>query len=144
MTKRKLSRRSRLALGALSLSGLAIVYIFQQVNYFHFLFTLETSTNITFIFNRTFRLLVNDLLCVIFIFVLFEEKKYVKMAYLVLVIELVVILPLYFLLKLKMEGDSEISSPLLSQIHRLIVNPMLMFALIAGFYYQRFLSAKNQ
>jgi len=144
MTKRKLSRRSRLALGALSLSGLAIVYILQQVNYFHFLFPLETSTNITFIFNRTFRLLVNDLLCVILIFVLFDEKKYVKMAYLVLTIELVVILPLYFLIKLKMEGDAEISSPLLSQIHRLIVNPMLMFVLIAGFYYQRFLSAKNQ
>lgn len=143
MTKRKLSRRSRVAIGVLSVSVLALVYVFQGVNYIHFFFPNEINPNIIFIFNRTLRLLINDLLCVILIFVLFEEKKYVKAAFLILVIELVIILPSYFLIKLKMEGNSEISSPLLSQVHRLIVNPMLMFILIAGFYYQKFFSNNN-
>lgn len=131
-------------LGGVSLVGLGLVYVFQQVNYFYLFFSSEASANTVFIFNKTFRLLINDLVCVTLILVLFENRKFVKMAFLVLWIELLVILPLYFLIKLNTEGDSEISSPLLSQIHRLIVNPMLMFILIAGFYYQKFFSAKNR
>ncbi len=144
MTEKKLSRPSRLSLGIISLTGLALVYVFQQSNYFHFFFPEGAGGNSVFIFNKTLRLLVNDLLCVILIFALFENRKYVQMAFLILLIELLVILPLYFLIKLSMEGATEISSPLLSQIHRLIVNPMLMLILIAGFYYQKFFSTKGQ
>jgi exosortase F-associated protein len=144
MTEKKLSQRNRIALGGISISGLTLVYVFQQVNYFHFFFSYEVSPNTVFIFNRTFRLLINDLLCVSLILALFEKRKFVAMSFLVLLFELLAILPLYFWIKLKMEGDSEISSPLLSQIHRLIVNPMLMFILIAGFYYQKFFSTKGQ
>jgi exosortase F-associated protein len=144
MAEKKMSLRNRIVLGAISLAGLGLVYVFQQVNYFRFLFSTEVSANSIFIFNKTFRLLINDLLCVILIIALFENRKFVKMAFLILLIELLVILPLYFLIKLKTEGDTEISSPLLSQIHRLIVNPTLMVILIAGFYYQKFFSAKNQ
>jgi exosortase F-associated protein len=131
-------------MAGISVSGLALVYIFQQVNYFSFFFSQEGGVNTIFIFNKTFRLLINDLLCVILILALFEKRKFVKMAFLLLTVELLIILPLYFLVKLEMEGNSEISSPLLSQIHRLIVNPMLMFILMAGFYYQKFFSTKAQ
>lgn len=144
MKEKKMSQRSKIAQGGASLIGLILVYVFQRFNYFQFFFTSPGSPNAIFIFNKTFRLLINDLLCVILIFALFEKRKFVQMAFLILMIELFLILPIYFLVKLKMEGDSEISSPLLSQIHRLIVNPMLMFILIAGFYYQKFFSAKNQ
>jgi hypothetical protein len=41
-------------------------------------------------------------------------------------------------IKLGWEGDSEISSPLLSFVHRLIVNPLLMFVLMAGLVLQRY------
>ena len=143
MIEKKLLKRSRVILGGISLAGLGLVYVFQQVNYFYFFFPNGANANAVFIFNKTFRLLINDLLCVVLILALFENRKFVKMAFLVLVIELLVILPLYFLIKLKTEGDSEISSPLLSQIHRLIVNPMLMLILIAGFYYQKFFSTNN-
>jgi exosortase F-associated protein len=71
------------------------------------------------------------------IWAVFQEQKYVKVAWYVFLIEVLVILPVYFAIKLSLEGDSEISSPLLSQIHRMIVNPMLMFLLMAGFFYQR-------
>jgi len=125
------------------LSGLVLVYVFQQVNYLRLFFSGEVSANAVFIFNKTFRLVINDLLCVILILGLFEERKFMKMAFLVFVFELVVVLPLYFWIKLKTEGDSEISSPLLSQIHRLVVNPMLMFILMAGFYYQKFRATRQ-
>jgi exosortase F-associated protein len=144
MTKKRLSQRSRFILGGISLCGLALVYLFQQFNYLNFFFPDEGGPNTIFIFNKTFRLLINDLLCVISIVALFEKRKFVNVAFLILLVELLVILPLYFWIKLKTEGASEISSPLLSQIHRLIVNPMLMFILIAGFYYQKFFSAKNR
>jgi hypothetical protein len=52
-------------------------------------------------------------------------------------IDLVVLLPIYLLIKLAMEGDEEISSPLLSQFHRLIVNPTLMILLLPAIYFQR-------
>jgi len=81
---------------------------------------------------------LNDALCLLLIYSLFREKKYLRIAFLVLCFEFLVMLPLYLIVKLNLEGPSEISSPLLSQIHRLIVNPMLMLILIVGFYYQSF------
>lgn len=82
-------------------------------------------------------MVINDLACFVIIWALFEQKKYLRLAWYLFLIELLVILPLYFAVKLTIEGDSEISSPLLSQIHRLIVNPVLMFLLIFGFTYQK-------
>ena len=144
MKERKFLLTTRVFLGGISVSGLALVYVLQQTNYFEFFFSGEVSANAIFIFNKTFRLLINDVLCVILIFALFEKRKFVKMAFVILLAELFALLPFYFLVKLGMEGDSEISSPLLSQIHRLIVNPMLMLILIAGFYYQKFFTPKGQ
>lgn len=124
--------------GAVLFCGLAIlagVYVFQRVSLGAMFQQLHP--NVIFSINRTARLILNDLACVLIIFALFSEKKYIKIAFLVFMVELLVILPAYLFIKLSLEGDSEISSPLLSQIHRLIVNPMLMILLIVGFFYQR-------
>lgn len=94
--------------------------------------------NAIFALNRTARLTLNDLACFLIILAVFREKKYLKLAFFVFLVELMVILPVYLVVKLGLEGDSEISSPLLSQVHRLIVNPMLMILLMAGFLYQRY------
>lgn len=118
--------------------SLSLVYVFQKTDYYSILFGADDHTTWAFIFNKSFRLVVNDLLCLALIYALFHEKKYLKLASMVLVIELLVIMPVYFWIKLNVEGDSEISSPLLSQIHRLIVNPLLMGILIIGFYYQKY------
>jgi exosortase F-associated protein len=99
--------------------------------------TKETDPSLHFIFNKTFRLFINDTACLILIYVFFQKRKYLNMAFALFVVELLVILPFYLLIKLTLEGDTEISSPLLSQIHRLIVNPTLMFLLMLGFVYQR-------
>lgn len=116
---------------------LAAIYLFQRVNTAAILG--ELHPNLIFIINRTTRLILNDFACLIIILAIFREAKYLKVAFWIFLLELLVILPLYFVLKLSLEGASEISSPLLSQIHRLIVNPMLMILLIAGFFYQAFL-----
>ena len=138
----------RFLLIAGSLVALALIYIFQRVDYVNFItgiFGGEPSINptVAFIINKTLRLVLNDLLCFLLIFALFREKKYMRIAFFVFCFELVVLLPVYFVIKLKVEGVSEISSPLLSQVHRLIVNPLLMVMLIVAFYYQRYWSHKG-
>lgn len=121
---------------ALGMTLLAAVYIFQRLNIAAILGDFHPNT--IFAINRTIRLTLNDLACLLIIHALFQDRKYLKIAFIVFLVELLVILPLYLAIKLSAEGATEISSPLLSQIHRLIVNPMLMILLILGFYYQRF------
>lgn len=122
---------------------LASVYLQQRFSYAAVLNyilpqALEISQgNGVFIVNKTIRLILNDLACLMLIVALFPGRVYMKAAFYLFLIELFVLLPAYFLIKLNMEGPSELSSPLLSHIHRLIVNPLLMFLLIAGFLYQR-------
>lgn len=115
---------------------LAMVYVFQRINLAG---TFGNwSANATFIINRTSRLIFNDAACFLIILAVFRERKYLRIAFWVFVAEVMLILPAYLVVKLRLEGVSEISSPLLSQVHRLIVNPMLMILLIAGFVYQKY------
>ena len=123
---------------------LALVYLFQRFSYAHLiasLFMIDTDTmhpNVVFVINKTVRLVINDFACMLLIYAIFESKSYLLVAFYVFLFELLIMLPVYFAIKLSLEGDSEISSPLLSFVHRLIVNPMLMLVLMAGFIYQRF------
>lgn len=122
---------------------LAALYIFQRFNFLGFIVQLlninirEIHPYAFFVFNRTFRLVLNDVACMMMIYVFFRERKYLVVAFYLFLIELIIILPLYFVIKLSLEGDSEVSSPLLSQIHRIIVNPLLMILLMVAFLYQR-------
>ena len=132
----------KISLITVSLLGLVVVYVFQRWDYLNAFTSLFGANNFgpiaTFVFNKTLRLILNDALCLLLIYALFKEKKYLRIAFLVFCFEFLFMLPLYLIIKLTLEGPSEISSPLLSQIHRLIVNPMLMLVLIVGFYYQKF------
>lgn len=96
-----------------------------------------------FIFNRTVRLIVNDGLCLLLFVALFNRKAELKLATAVFLVELLILLPIYLVIKLGWEGDSEISSPLLSFIHRLIVNPLLMFVLMVGLVLQRYSTTRK-
>lgn len=121
---------------------LAMVFIFQKLNYFRCIqswFGLSDSVwpYTGFVVNKVIRFLINDGICIFFIYILFKEKKYLNVAFFLFLVELLIILPLYFWIKLSTEGDSELSSPLLSQIHRLIINPTLMILLIVSFLYQK-------
>lgn len=127
----------RAGLVSTGISILVAVYIFQGINIAGG--RDEFYPIVVFVINRTTRLILNDFACLIIIFAIFREAKHLRIAFWIFLVELLVILPIYFVLKLSFEGASEISSPLLSHIHRLIVNPMLMILLIAGLVYQSFL-----
>jgi hypothetical protein len=133
--------RMMLVIGA-GLLALAVVYVFQRTNYGLLLFEIggiAPNENLIFIINKSLRLLANDLICFFMIYSIFKEKNYRQVAFVVFMIELFVILPIYLLLKLSLEGTSEISSPLLSFIHRLIVNPTLMVLTGMALAYQKFI-----
>jgi exosortase F-associated protein len=123
--------------------ALAAVYLFQQFDFSGF-FNFAISANAKFILNRTIRFLVNDAACLLIIAAVFNESSYLRLASIVFAVEFFVLLPLYFAVKLSLEGDAEISSPFLSQFHRMIVNPLLMVVLIAGMLYQRLISSNPQ
>jgi exosortase F-associated protein len=122
---------------------LVLVFVFQRFNYAVVLtsFLPEglqiTQPNTIFMVNKTIRLVLNDVACMVLIYAWFKERKYLTLSFYLFLVEVGLLLPIYFIVKLSLEGDSEISSPLLSQIHRLIVNPLLMFLLMVGFIYQR-------
>ena len=126
-----------------ALLALVLIYLFQRVSYADILNSILPeileirNPNPVFIFNRVIRLILNDAACMVIIWAVFQQTKFLRAAFLVFVVELLIILPLYFAIKLSLEGDSELSSPFLSQIHRIIVNPLLMFLLMIGFLYQK-------
>lgn len=133
--------RMMLVIGV-GLFALALVYVFQRANYGLLLFEgfgIVPNENLIFAINKSLRLVANDLICFVMIFSIFKEKSFRQVAVVVFMIELLVILPIYLLLKLNLEGTSEISSPMLSFIHRLIVNPTLMILTGMALAYQKFI-----
>src|SRR4051812_44327799 len=123
----------------MAVSLLAITYLFQQTDFSVF---LGVGSNSKFVINKLIRFLVNDFACLMLIAAIFRNQQYVRFGFRIFLIELFLLLPLYFVLKLSWEGNSEISSPLLSQMHRMIVNPLLMIVLILGFLYQDYIYKK--
>ena len=125
---------------AIAVGALITFYLLQRTNYADFFFSLfgsEVSPNIEFIFNRTLRYIFNDLAVILLLYALFQNRTLIKVAFGLQLLGLFIILPLYFYFKLSLEGPSEISSPLLSFIHRIVVNPILMLMLIPAYYYQQ-------
>jgi exosortase F-associated protein len=121
---------------------LVTLYIFQRFDYWLTILRIleldqHYSPTTAFVVNKTLRLVFNDCACFVLIYAIFREKTYLKIAFYLLLIELFFVLPIYFVLKLQIEGPTEISSPLFSQIHRIIVNPILMLLLMAGFWIQK-------
>ena len=132
----------RIALVCMALMLLTLVYVFQHLNYFQGLNAilggaLPGTGAWVFVVNRTARLVVNDLLCMALVHGLFANKNYLRLAFYLFLVEILVVLPLYLWAKLHWEGTSEISSPLLSPIHRMVVNPLLMVLLIVALFYQQ-------
>jgi exosortase F-associated protein len=116
------------------------MYLFQRYDFS--LLLGSYSPNTRFVLNKSLRFIANDLACLVLIGTIFNKSRYLRLSSVFFVGEMFLLLPVYFILKLSMEGDSEISSPLLSQLHRMIVNPLLMIVLMMGFFYQDHFSKK--
>jgi exosortase F-associated protein len=127
----------RVVCSGLALAGLGVVFLFQEVDVVHSVFHFQAHPYIHFAAKKTVRLVMNDSLMLLFIYAWFNETKVTQTAWRLQLVDTFFLLPLYLVLKLSLEGDSELSSPLLSQLHRLIVNPTIMILLIPAVYYQR-------
>ena len=130
----------------LGCGGLFLVYFFQDYLDFysilrgevpdHLEYTsdFQNVNKVAFIVNKTLRYVINDLLAIAVIFGLFSEKKYTRFSFYVMLFGLLVLLPAY--LSLYFIQPHGLSS-LISHLHRIVLNPVLMMLLIPAFYYQR-------
>ena len=133
----------RVILGVIALAGLAVVFMVQRLDLFALLSGRQFSAELHFAINRTLRIFFNDAFMLLFIYALFADRKVIRLAVGIQILDLFVLFPIYLGLKLSLEGASELSSPFLSQFHRLIVNPTLMILLIPAVYYQKIIQEKR-
>ena len=129
----------RLVIGALSILGLVIVFLFQRFDIAG-LFGIDTHIH-RFLINRTIRFLLNDAFAIGLIYALFPERKYVIFSLYVQVAGVILFLIPYFILKVYFPSYN---GPLISFLHRLILNPTLLILLIPAFYYQRKMKMKSE
>ncbi len=128
---------NRVIVGVICSVGLLLVFLFQRWDIAGLL-GLEAPIS-KFIFNRTIRFLLNDAFTIGLIYVLFQERKYIIFSLYVQLVGVVVFLVPYFALKLYYPTYN---GPLISFLHRLILNPTLLMLLIPSFYYQRKMSGE--
>jgi exosortase F-associated protein len=126
----------RMVVGILCVLGLVCVFIFQRWDCAALL-GIETPIN-RFLFNRTIRFLLNDAFAIGMIYALFAERKYVMFSLYVQAAGVFLFLLPYFVLKIYFPSYN---GPLISFLHRLILNPILLMLLIPAFYYQKRLSS---
>ncbi|MBL0744006.1 exosortase F system-associated membrane protein [Chryseolinea lacunae] len=124
----------RKIIGVFSVAGMVLVFLFQRVDVAAW-FGMGGSHLSHFLVNRTIRFLLNDALAIALIYALFVERKYLVFAVYVQVTGLVVFLLPYFILKVYFPFYN---GPLISFLHRLVLNPTLLMLLIPAFYYQKY------
>jgi len=129
--------RERLLVMATAIVGLGVVFLFQNVDVLNVCSGCNFHPYTHFVVKKALRVLLNDSFMLLFIHALFRDPSVTRLAWYVQLVDTLVLLPLYLFVKLTFEGDMEISMPLLSQLHRLIVNPTLMVLVIPAVYYQR-------
>lgn len=126
------NRLLRWVVGTSCALGLLAVFLFQRTD-FAGDFLVSHSNIVRFIVNRSIRFLLNDLMAIGLIYALFGKRRYVLFSLWVQLTGMVVFLFPYFALKIYYPVYN---GPLLSFLHRLILNPTLLLLLIPAFYYQ--------
>src|SRR5258708_1467294 len=99
--------------------GLLIIFLFQQTDLATWIGIEDSS--LKFIFNKSIRFLMNDFLVIGLIYSIFGELKFVIFALWVQAFGLIFILVPYFLIKLVWHTGN---GPLISFLHRLVINPI--------------------
>lgn len=125
---------ARVIIGVLSVTGLVAVFLFQRIDVATMLGSGEPAIN-RFLINRSIRFLMNDAFAIGLIYALFEQRKYVIFSLYVQVAGVVLFLIPYFILKIYLPTYN---GPMISFLHRLVLNPTLLMLLIPAFYYQKY------
>lgn len=123
---------ARMVIGVMCVLGLISVFIFQRWDVAAMI-GIDTPIN-RFLLNRTIRFLLNDAFAIGLIYALFAERKYVIFSLYVQLAGVLFFLAPYFVLKVYYP---KYNGPLISFLHRLILNPTLLMLLIPAFYYQK-------
>ncbi|WP_127121204.1 exosortase F system-associated membrane protein [Chryseotalea sanaruensis] len=134
---------SRLAWMLLSFLVLAGVYLLQDAFSLNQSLALGLSAETDFVLKKLIRIVLNDTAALVLIYAWFYDAKITRLAFLLQLVDTFILLPVYLVLKLSIEGTAEISVPLLSQLHRLIVNPTLIILLIPAIYFQRIMYSQK-
>lgn len=121
----------RWAIGGVSVILLVIVFVFQSKGMAGSLGISDKA--VAFIVNKSARFVVNDLLMIGVIYSLFGKRQYVLFALVVQAVGIVFLLIPYFVLKLYFHASN---GPLVSFLHRLVLNPTLMLLLIPALWLQ--------
>lgn len=121
----------------LAVVSLVIIYLIQESLSPNAFLANSISAELNFSIKKILRVLVNDTCMLLLVYAWFKDVSITRLALWVQAIDILVLVPVYLIVKLSLEGPNEISSPLLSQWHRLLVNPTLMILLIPAIYYQR-------
>jgi exosortase F-associated protein len=124
----------RIVAGTVSVIGLLVVYLFQYVDVYHYMFRYNDNPAYAFIVNRSIRYLINDACMISLIYALFNERKYVLFGVFIQFVGIVLFLTPYFIIKFKFPFYN---GPLISFLHRLVINPLLMILLIPAIFYQK-------
>lgn len=119
---------------AIALLGIALTFLFQD---FNFLNDSDISEVARFILRKSLRVLLNDGFMLLLVHAWFNDHSITRLAIFIQLFDSLILLPLYFAFKIYLEGPTELSAPLLSQFHRLIINPTLMILLIPAVYFQK-------
>lgn len=119
----------RLIPGICCCIGLASVYIFQDMGIGAGL--LPHDPDWRFVVVKSFRFFLNDLLAIGLILSIFPGRGYLLAALAVQLFGLIFFLIPYFILKI---GFGFGNGPLISFLHRLILNPTLLLLLIPAFW----------
>lgn len=123
----------RIILGLAAVGGIVFFFIKQRYDFAGNLLLIDHSTA-KFIVNKTIRFFINDLLAIVLIYALFAKRQYVLFAFWVQLLGVFFLLLPYFILKIIYPVYN---GPLISFLHRIVLNPTLLLLLIPAFYYQQ-------
>jgi exosortase F-associated protein len=120
-------------LGISSAVGLLLIFLFQRIDWASFVTDGHGPSIRSFIINRSVRFVLNDIFAVLLIAALFGKKKLVWIAVYAQLLGFVFILLPYIVLKLQWP---QYNGPMISFLHRLVLNPLLIYLLIFFFWFQ--------
>ena len=121
---------TRIVLAAGSLTGMVLFFILQDATSISRWIPMDAHW--AFLVSKTLRFLLNDFLAMGLVLAVFPGRQHLVVALLVQAFGLVFLLIPYFILKLGLGMDN---GPLVSFLHRLVLNPILMLLLLPGFWW---------
>jgi exosortase F-associated protein len=130
-----LSLRARWLLGIVSVSGLLLIFLFQRFDWTQIVGLTDLTNIERFVVNRSIRFVINDVLGVLLVLSLFGKKKFAIIAVYVQILGFVFVMIPYVILKLNYPSYN---GPMINFLHRLILNPLLIYLLVFFFWSQKF------